>query len=272
MYGEDTRARTRRDLSQHFLRSRSLAARLVAQSSISKDDLVVEIGPGRGILTRELARRCSRLIAVEKDRGLLSELVREFEHQSRVELVEGDFLRFSLPKVDYKVFSNIPFSRTAAIIRRLVQATRPPSEAHLIVQREAGERFAGCPYAQETLTSLLIKPWWHVEIIERLRRIDFEPVPSVDPIVLWLAHRPMPLVPNLESKLYRQFIEGSFGRRGRTVRQCLNQALTHRQLRRLARDLRFDLADTPSALHFDQWLGIYRFFSTVVRQAKPMRM
>lgn len=87
MYGEDTRARTRRDLSQHFLRSRSLAARQVAQSSISKDDLVVEIGPGRGILTRELARRCSKLIAVEKDGHLLNELIWEFERQTHVELV-----------------------------------------------------------------------------------------------------------------------------------------------------------------------------------------
>ena len=265
MYGEVTRARTRRDLSHHFLRSRSLAARLVAQASITKNDLIVEIGPGRGILTRELARRCNKLIAVEKDGDLLNELIREFEHQTQVELVGGDFLRLPLPNVDYKVFSNIPFSRTAAIVRRLVQATRPPREAHLIVQREAGERFAGRPYAPETLTSLLIKPWWHVEITGRLRRIDFDPVPSVDPVVLWLARRPMPLVPNLESKLYREFIEGSFGRTGKTVKQCLNRVLTGRQLRRLARDLNFDLADTPSALHFDQWLGIYRFFSTVVR-------
>ena len=149
------------------------------------------------------------------------------------------------------------------------ETERQPVERETVQEQPSGPDGVD---AQETLTTLLIKPWWHVEIIERLRRIDFEPVPSVDPVVLWLARRPMPLVPNLESELYRQFIEGSFARRGRTVRQCLNQALTHRQLRRMARDLRFDLADTPSALHFDQWLGIYRFLSTVVRQGKPMRI
>ena len=265
MYGEDTRTRTRRDLSQHFLRNRSLAARLVAQASITKNDLVVEIGPGRGMLTRELARRCRKLIAVEKDRDLLTGLAREFEHQNHVELVGGDFLQLPLPRVEYKIFSNIPFGRTAAIVQRILQSKQPPGEAHLIVQLEAGERFAGCPYAPETLTSLLIKPWWHVEITGRLRRDEFDPMPSVDPVVLWLARRPMPLVPNLESKLYREFITGSFGRRGRSVRQCLNPVLSHRQLRRLARDLRFGLTDTPSALHFDQWLGIYRFFATVAR-------
>ena len=138
MYGEDTRARTRRDLSQHFLRSRSLAARLVAQASITKNDLILEIGPGRGMLTRELARRCRKLIAVEKDRDLLSALIQEFEHQTHVELVGGDFLNVPLPRAEYKIFSNIPFSRTAAIIRRILQSDLPPGEAHLIVQREAG--------------------------------------------------------------------------------------------------------------------------------------
>lgn len=264
MYGEDTRARTRRDLSQHFLRSRSLAARLVAQSSISNNDLVVEIGPGRGILTRELARRCSKLIAVEKDRNLLRGLISGFERQPNVKVVGGDFLQFPLPDVEYKVFSNIPFSRTAAIVRRFVEDPRPPLEAHLIVQKEAAERFAGRPYASETQASLRIKPWWHVEIIDRLRRDDFDPAPSVDPVVLWLARRQMPLVPDHESRIYREFISESFGRGGRSVSKCLNRVLTRRQLRRLARDLKFDTSGTPSSLHFDQWLGIYRFFSTAI--------
>lgn len=266
MYGEETRTGTRRELSQSFLRSRSLAASLVAHSSISSGDLVVEIGPGRGMLTRELAQNSRRVIAVEIDSELLRELQPEFEDEANVELIRGDFLRFPLPAVDYKVFSNIPFSRTAEIVRRLIEAINPPSEAHLIVQREAGERFAGRPYAPENTASLLIKPWWHVEITRRLRRTDFVPAPTVEPVVLWLARRAMPLVPDAESKLYRKFIRQSFGRHGSSIRQCLNRVLTRRQLRRLARDLRFDLSDPPSALHFDQWLGLFRFLSSLNRR------
>ena len=70
MSGRQRRARRRNELSQHFLRSRSLAARLVDQSTISRGDLVVEIGPGRGILTHELAERCGHLVAVELDERL----------------------------------------------------------------------------------------------------------------------------------------------------------------------------------------------------------
>ncbi len=268
MYGEETRAGIRRELSQNFLRSRSLAAKLVAHSSISRNDLVVEIGPGLGILTRELARSSRRVIAVEIDGELLRDLHTEFEDESNVELIEGDFLRFTLPDVDYKVLSNIPFSRTADIIRRLVETTNPPCEAHLIVQREAGERFAGSPYAPESVASLLIKPWWHVEITRRLRPTDFVPAPRVQPVVLWLARRVMPLVPDAEANLYRKFIRHSFGLYGNSMKQSLNRVLTRRQVYRLSRDLRFDLSDTPSALHFDQWLGLFRFLSSVSRWSR----
>ena len=73
----------------------------------------------------------------------------------------------------------------------------------------------------------------------------------------------MPLVPDAEAKLYRKFIRQFFWPTWYSVRQCLNRVLTRRQLHRLARDLRFDLSDTPSALHFDQWLGLFRFLSSI---------
>lgn len=213
------------------------------------------------MLTRELAASARKLVAVEIDRGLLRELDRELGSEAHVRLVAGDFLRFPLPDEDYKVVASVPYGRTSAILRRLVEARNPPSEAHLIVQKESGERFAGSPYAGESVASLSIKPWWHVEITRRLRRTDFYPVPSVDSVVLWLARRDIPLVSRAEGRLYRDFIRGSFGRRGNTVRRCLRGVLTGRQLYRLSRDLRFDPSVSPSELSFDQWLGLFRFFS-----------
>ena len=125
--------------------ARSLAASLIAQAPVTRSDLVVEIGPGRGILTRELARRCREVVAVEFD-GALSEALRtRFLSDDRVMIVSSDFLRFRLPDVPYKVLGNIPFNRTAEIVRRLVQADSPPQDAWLVIQREAAERFAGSP-------------------------------------------------------------------------------------------------------------------------------
>ena len=250
----------RADLSQHFLRSRSLAASLIAQAPVRQNDLVVEIGPGRGILTRELARRCRKVVAVEFD-GALSDALRErFVSDGRVTIVSSDFLRLRLPDVPYKVLGNIPFNRTAAIVRRLVQADSPPQDAFLVVQREAAERFAGSPFSRETLTSLLLKPWWQIEIAWRFRRTDFDPPPGVDSVALWLARRTRPLVDRFRAADYRRFIRSCFGRDGRSIRRCLRSEFTGMQVYRLSRNLRFDPAGPPGALTFDQWLALFRFW------------
>ena len=249
----------RADLSQHFLRSRALASSLIAQAPVTRRDLVVEIGPGRGILTRELARHCREVVGVEFDGALCQALRRRFRDNTRIAILQADFVRFRLPEVPYKVVGNIPFNRTAAIMRRLVQAPLPPEDAWLVVQREAAERFAGGPYCRETLPSLLLKPWWQVEIARRLRRTDFDPPPNVEAVVLWLARRTRPLVDRSRATEYQRFIRTCFGRSGHTIRRCLRSELTRTQVHRLGRDLRFDPSGPPSRLTFEQWLGLFRF-------------
>jgi hypothetical protein len=122
--------------------------------------------------------------------------------------------------------------------------------------------FCGAPYAGEALQSLLIKPWWQAEIVRRLQRTDFAPPPKVTPVMLWLARRTRPLVSDSQADLYRRFVASAFGQGGATVRQCLRRIFTSRQLGRLARELRFDGGAPPSALTFDQWLGLFRYHSS----------
>jgi 23S rRNA (adenine-N6)-dimethyltransferase len=249
----------RPELSQHFLRSGALASRLVAQTRVAGRDLVVEIGPGRGALTTELAHRCRELIAVELDSRLCRLLRERFRNEAHVTIVQGDFLRFELPTGPYTVVGSIPFSRTSAIMRRLLDGPSPPTDAHLVTQREAAHRFAGSPCAPESLQSLLLKPEWHVEIVRQLRRTDFDPPPSVDTVVLWLARRIRPLVHDTERASYRHFVKACFGQGGNTIRQCLRSTFTPSQIRKLSSDLRFRREASPSELTFDQWLGLFRF-------------
>lgn len=257
------RARTvrRPELSQHFLRSGALASSLASLASLTSSDLVVEVGPGRGVLTAEVARRC-RVIAVEIDPALCRELRRRFEDDERVSIVHGDFLEYRLPRqAGYKVLGSIPFSRTSAIVRRLLHAPVPPDDAVLVVQQEAAERFAGRPFAPESLVSLRTKPWWHVEIARRPRRRDFDPPPRVDSAVLWLARRPRPLVDATAADDYRAFVDGCFGRTGATIARCLRPVFSRPQISRLSQALRFEPSGPPSSLSFDQWLGLFRYKS-----------
>ncbi|MGH2604088.1 MAG: rRNA adenine N-6-methyltransferase family protein, partial [Dehalococcoidia bacterium] len=103
MSAKQGRTPRRPELSQHFLRSEALASWLAAQTHVSRHDLVVEIGPGRGALTAALARRCRKLIAVELDSRLCGLLREQFKDQRHVSIVQGDFLRFGLPTAPYKV-------------------------------------------------------------------------------------------------------------------------------------------------------------------------
>ncbi len=258
------RTRRRAELSQHFLRKGATAAELVASTSITSRDLVVEIGPGRGALTRVLAGRCARLIAVEID-PLLCAGLRE-EYAARAEIVAGDFLAYELPRGRYKAIGSVPYSRATEIVRRLLQAAVPPEDAWLVVQREAARRFAGSPYGRETLFSLQAKPWWHCEIVRTLRRTDFDPPPAVESVLLRLMRRERPLVERAEEALYRAFTAGVF-HAGVAVARAVRPWLTHTQLARLARDLHFDPAAAPSALRFEQWLAIFRFVA--LEHARP---
>lgn len=263
MSGQPRRGSRRAELGQHFLRGGALAADLVARASIGPSDLVIEIGAGRGALTRPLAARAGRLRAVEIDPSLAGVLRAEFADAPRVEIVQRDFFDVPLPREPYAVVGNVPYALTARIVRRLVDAEPPPRDAYLVVQREAAERFAGGPYAPETLRSLLLKPRWHVEIAHRLRRTDFDPPPRVDSVLLWLAHRARPLVADAERAAYEAFVTWALGG-GATV---LRRAFTAAQFARLVRDLRLDANAPPSALSFDQWLGLFRARVSLSRPA-----
>ncbi len=126
------------------------------------------------------------------------------------------------------------------------------------MQREAGVRFAGSPYGAETLWSLRLKPWWHVEILDQLRSTDFDPPPSVASVLLWLNLRMRPLVSSSEAYLYRTFIEHVL-KAGTAISVATRRWLTRTQMNQLSRTLRFQPRDPPSSLRFEQWLGLVRF-------------
>jgi 23S rRNA (adenine-N6)-dimethyltransferase len=246
---------------QHFLRRGALCSSLVARSCIGAHDTVVEIGPGTGALTRPLARRAGRVVAVELDAGLCARLRAGLGGEPRVELVHADFLRWPLPLAPFKVFANVPFAHTSDIVRRLTEAEAGPSDVYVVVEHAAARRYAGTPFGPETLRSLLLKPWWHGELVCEIEPAEFAPPARTVCALLWLARRARPLVAREEADLYADFVSAAFGRHGERVDECLASLLTHEQRRRCARTLHFDRAAPPSALTFDQWLGLYRCFA-----------
>jgi 23S rRNA (adenine-N6)-dimethyltransferase len=228
--------------------------------------LVLDVGAGTGIITEALAGRGFRVIAIEKDARLFRSLRARLIGRTNVECHYSDALLFPLPRAGYAVVSNVPFGISAALVRRLIAAERPPDDAFLVLQLEAAEKFAGVP--GETIFSLLAKPSFEISILRRFRRADFDPPPRVRTAMLHIHRRERPLLASAALERYTRFVAGVFGASPQAG-VALRTRLTREQVRRLARDLAFDPAASTRALTFPQWLAIFRFYENVCLGRDP---
>lgn len=247
-------------VSQNFIKDPRLAAALVERSSLGPGDLVYEIGPGRGILTAELVRRCRHVVAVEKDPALAALLRRKFARRANLELHGADFLDFPLPDTPYKVFANIPFNLTSAIITRLTEAANPPEDACLVVQKEAAEMLLGRP--QESLRSILLQPWFALETAHTFRRSDFTPRPRVDCVLLRFRKRVPPRLARADRRPFRDFVVFCFTAWRPTLDEILKELFTYNQRRQIRRTLDLDLQAAPTELNLEAWLALFETFKT----------
>lgn len=196
----------RRLYSQNFLHNPKLTSKLIRRSSIGKNDLVLEIGPGKGNITERLLEIAGHVIAVELDRKLCLHLNLRFRGYKNFELVNKDFLNYQLPNKPFKVFSNIPFNITADVIRKLT-SSEDFQEGYLIIQKEAAKRFVGQPYDfKNSMQAMLLKPFFDLEVAYEFRRWDFVPRPNVDSVLLKIKRRENPLIDNFRKNLYRDFV------------------------------------------------------------------
>lgn len=251
----ETRHQTRVCLAQNFLTNPNLVHRLVRMSAIGPSDTIYEIGPGNGIITAALACVARQVIAIEKDPELVCRLRERFCLLDNVEIIEGDFLAYSFS--GDKIFANIPYNITAQILRKILYRSKL-DEAFLILQKEAAGKISGCP--GETLASILAKPFFEFQILFRLKRTDFRPVPSVDSVLLSIKRRKRPLIQALDAASFGDFVQYGFRRWKPNLRLAYKHVFTYKQWKRLARELEFPLDATPTTLSFEQWLNLYRRF------------
>jgi 23S rRNA (adenine-N6)-dimethyltransferase len=235
--------RTRRGLSQNFLRSRRLADAIVRGLDVRPHELIVEIGAGDGRLTEPLAQRARRVIAIELDPALAERL------SVRYDVVTGDALCVPLPAEPFRVVGNIPFHRTTAILRRLLDELDVPLQrADLIVQWEvAQKRTAVVPSTQ---LSAEWGPWWELALVRRLDASAFEPRPEIDAALLRIVRRERELVPAGLAPEYRGFVRRAFAHGLRSVAPPLT-------LKRAAAAAGFGRGALPRDLDVYQWAALF---------------
>lgn len=248
-------------VSQNFLTSRGTIDRLIRRTNLNKRDFVLEIGAGKGHITRALLERCERVCAVEIDPKLYAGLKERFAGEPGLSLVPGDFMKMSLPQGPYKVFSNIPFSMTTQIVRRLAEGRNPPSECWLVVEKGAAKRFCGKP--AETHFSLMLRPFFQTEVVYHFQREDFHPAPSVETVLLHLSLRAEPDLPLDERRQFEEFLRlseasGVCGRQSPLSKKQVSTALRLSGLPPLS----------PSGnMLYVQWLCLFRCWRQLGRRS-----
>ncbi len=250
------RVRTRMALSQNFLRSIAVVKRLVDISELSERDTVVEVGPGAGIITHELASRAAEVLAYEKDPKFAKRIQREFANHPQVSCINADFREVKPPTTPFSVVANLPFGITTDIVRWCLDA-RTLNSATLITQEEFAKKHTGM---YGTWSRLAITNWPTVEFSFRGRidRQSFDPPPSVDAAILSLRRRAEPLVSHRSLDDYREMVEIGFTGVGGSLVASLRRHVPRRSLDRAGRAAALD-TDTPVGLvRPEQWITLYR--------------
>jgi 16S rRNA (adenine1518-N6/adenine1519-N6)-dimethyltransferase len=179
--------RPQKSLGQNWLVDESTLACIAAAAELTRQDTVLEIGPGLGSLTRYLAESAGRVVAVELDGALMPPLRRVLADYSNVTLVQGDILQFNpaalVAAPCYKVAANLPYYITSAVIRHLLEADVSPSLIILTVQLEVAQRITAAP-GKLSLLGVSVQFYGRPSIVTRIEAGAFYPAPKVDSAVV----------------------------------------------------------------------------------------
>lgn len=249
--------RAKRSLGQNFLVDPNLQRKIVAALDLSRDDVLLEIGPGRGALTAHLAGRCRRLVLVELDDDLAADLSVRYAERPDIEVVHADFLAVDLAALfpedeSFRVVGNIPYHITAPILFKLLDRPRP-ADIVLMVQKEVGDRLTANPGTSAYgALSVGVRAIAECALLFGVPRTAFRPAPNVDSVVVRISPlRPPPLSPPQESRL-RELTRAVFQWRRKQLQKTLRDhpdlSLPPALVTEIAQATGWDLTRRPETL------------------------
>lgn len=205
----------KKSLGQHFLTNTGIVASIAEAGFVSEADTILEIGPGKGILTAELLKRGAKVIAVEKDSELIPLLQEKFEKElatKQLTLIIGDVLdsgfmvHVSCP---YKLVANIPYYITGAIIRKFLTEKKRPAKMVLLVQKEVAERIVA-KNRKESLLSISVKVYGNPHYIKTVKAGSFTPPPKVDSAILLIDGVSQEFFKEISEEVFFEVIHAGF--------------------------------------------------------------
>ncbi len=213
----------KKHLGQNFLYDPSILHRIIEAAGVSKDDTVVEIGPGPGRLTRLLSEKAGKVIAIELDQELCARLRADLVGFRNIELVHGDALKFTFEEIGpFKVVANIPYYITTPIIFRLLDAKETLKTMTLTIQKEVAERIVAAPGKKDYgVLSIMVQYYARPELRFIIPKEAFRPAPKVDSAVVHMTVLECPAVRVNDEQMFFRTVRTAFSQRRKTLSNSL---------------------------------------------------
>jgi 16S rRNA (adenine1518-N6/adenine1519-N6)-dimethyltransferase len=271
-------------LGQNFLTDLRIEQKIIGACDLKPEDVVVEIGPGRGALTRLIAPKVKRLICVEKDRDLIEPLRCHFRSSfchsrerssyrtlgphaghsqelavargNPVEIIHADFLKWHLPS-GVKIIGNIPYYISTPIIEKLIQDRSKILSAFLTVQLEFGQRLVAKPGSKDYGSlSCFAQYYVEVKMLFKIKNTCFKPTPKVDSCFLRFKMRAQPQEKAANEDFLFKLIQTAFQQRRKTIVNSLKRLVGKEQLEESLEDLGIDPSVRPENLTLSNYIGL----------------
>jgi 16S rRNA (adenine1518-N6/adenine1519-N6)-dimethyltransferase len=213
----------KRHLGQVFLYDPSILRRIIQTAQISKEDLIVEIGPGLGSLTKMLAERVKNVIAIELDEKFFEELRVQLSDYENIELIHGDALKYPYENLpEFKVVANIPYYITTPLIFRLLDARRNLKSMTLTIQKEVAERIVAAPGGKDYgVLSVMVQYYTEPKLKFIIPRGAFRPVPKIDSALVYFKVLEEPPVRVKNQEVFFRVVKTAFSQRRKMISNAL---------------------------------------------------
>lgn len=249
----------KRGLGQNFLIDKTVIAELT--SNVSKEDTIIEVGPGLGVLTKELCQKAKKIIAVEKDKQMIEVLKLTCKDFANLEVINSDVLAVNMGRYvkdrKYKVVANLPFYISSPIFRFFLENEARPKEMNLIVQKEIAERVT----AQDNDLNILaisVRLYADSEILKNIKNTSFWPAPRVDAAILKINTLEKPRF-EVDTKEFFRVVKTGFGERRKKLVNSLSGGLgiPKGKIEKILKDLGINENIRAEKLSMNDWRQVY---------------
>lgn len=250
------------NLGQHFLADEEVITDTISASNLSAGDTVLEIGPGKGVLTEKLLEQDITVIAVEKDPELADKLQNRFKQQianGSLTVITGDIRDYDLSKLindeAYKVIANIPYYLTSELIQKLLLTDKQPSDITLLIQKEVAQRITAAD-GKHSRMSLFVHAYGKPKIARPVQASSFTPPPNVDSAILVIDNISHDFFTDINADDFFDLTRIGFQHKRKTIRNNLKKQFS--AVSDVLDACEIDEQTRPEQLTLKQWQCLYR--------------